>query len=164
MAERIKHSFGQTYINQGSKLSVNEGKYAIDYMRMFYLFDIIPFGAVRMTKSDKWKVNPNHPDPKKRQRLSVQRYFAFKNRLVEQATKMGYELGISLDIVFLIPMPDGWSEKKKDKMNGMPHQTKPDADNLIKGVKDSLKKDDSDVFWEKTQKYWATTGSIIIYG
>ncbi len=163
MAERIKNSFGQTHIHQGKEMVISEGKYQIDYSRKFYLFDIIPMGAVRMTKSDKWKINPNHFDPKKRQRLSVQRYFNFKNILVIQALQMGYQLGKWIDAVYLIPMPDGWSEKKKDRMNGMPHETKPDTDNITKGIKDALKKDDSDVFWEKAQKYWATTGSIIIY-
>ena len=45
------------------------------------VFDIVPFPAPRMTKSDKWKTNPNHPDPLKRQRVPVTKYFAFKNKI-----------------------------------------------------------------------------------
>ena len=121
-------------------------------------------GAVRMTVSDKWKTNPNHIDPKKRQRKAVGQYFAFKNVLALQANLMKYSLGTILDIVFFIPMPDSWSNKKKEKMNGLPCKAKPDTDNLVKAVKDTLKKEDSDVWWEKAEKRWAYKGSIIIYG
>ena len=60
-------------------------------------------------------------------------------------------------------MPDTWSKSKKVKMNGMPHKQKPDTDNLVKSVKDTLKKEDSDVWWEKAEKRWAYKGSIIIF-
>ena len=164
MIERKKSSFGTCHYNKGGKLEIKEDKFALDHTREFYLFDIIPMGAVRMTISDKWKTNPNHVDPKKRQRKAVCQYFNFKNVLTIQAIQMGYKLGKCLEAVYFIPMPDSWSNKKKEKMNGMPHESKPDTDNITKGVKDALKKDDSDVWWEKAEKRWAFKGSIIIYG
>lgn len=163
MIERKRSSFGQCHFNKGGKIELKEEMYKLDHSRQFYLFDIIPMGAVRMTVSDKWKTNPNHIDPKKRQRKVVQRYFSFKNALVEQALKMKYELGCYLDAVYFIPMPDSWSNKKKDKFNGMPCKSKPDTDNITKGIKDALKKEDSDVWWEKAEKRWAFKGSIIIF-
>ena len=54
-------------------------------------------------------------------------------------------------------------KKKKEQMNGLPHKQKPDTDNLVKSVKDSLLKDDSVVWWEKAEKRWAYKGSIIIF-
>jgi Holliday junction resolvase RusA-like endonuclease len=61
-------------------------------------------------------------------------------------------------------MPNSWSEKKKAKMNGFHHEVKPDTDNITKAVKDTLKKSDSEVWWEKAEKRWAYRGSILIFG
>jgi len=160
---RIKNSFGSNHKNEGRVFLPDENKYELDYSREFYLFDVIPMGAVRMTQSDRWKLNPNHIDPKKRQRKSVAAYFAFKLDLQLQAKKMGYELGEYLDAVYLIPMPNSWSEKKKDKMNGLPCKVRPDIDNLCKIVVDSLKSEDGDVWIIKSEKRWAYKGSIIIF-
>ena len=91
MKERVKSTCGKYIYNSGTKTEINFIKYEIDYNRDFYLFDIIPMGAVRMTKSDTWKLNPNHADPKKRQRKSVTKYFEFKNNIKFQAEKMNIE-------------------------------------------------------------------------
>jgi Holliday junction resolvase RusA-like endonuclease len=160
---RVKNSFGQWHINQGTALCISSERYQIDYSRRFYLFDVIPVGAVRMTQSDRWKTNPNHTDPKKRQRKAVTQYFNFKNSLTLQANLMGFELGQCFDAVFLMPMPDSWSAKKKERMNGMPCEVKPDTDNITKAIKDALRKNDSDIWYEKAEKRWAYKGSIIIY-
>lgn len=160
---RIKNSFGKCHVNEGTALYISSEKYQIDYSRRFYLFDVIPVGAVRMTQSDRWKTNPNHPDPNKRQRKSVTQYFNFKNTLVWQAKEMGFELSKCFDAVFLIPMPDSWSGKKKERMNGMPCEVKPDIDNCIKGFFDALRENDSDIWYSKSEKRWAYKGSIIIY-
>lgn len=161
--ERKRNSFGKCHYNRGGKIELKEERYVLDNTREFYLFDVIPMGAVRMTKSDTWKTNPNHVDPKKRQRKSVEQYFNFKNTLRVQAIQMGFFLGKYLEAVYFIPMPDSWSNKKKEKMNGMPHESKPDTDNITKAVKDALKKNDSDVWWEKAEKRWSYKGSIIIF-
>jgi len=160
---RIKNSFGKCHVNDGTALDISSEKYQIDYSRRFYLFDVIPVGAVRMTQSDRWKTNPNHPDPKKRQRKAVTQYFNFKNTILWQAKEMNFELGQCFDAVYLLPMPDSWSGKKKERMNGMPCEVKPDTDNITKGIKDALRKNDSDIWYEKAEKRWAYKGSIIIY-
>ena len=161
---RIKNSFGTCHVHEGELKCFSEEKYEIDYTRKFYLFDIIPMGAVRMTQSDKWKTNPNHLDPNKRQRKCVAEYFAWKNLISLQANQMNYELKDTLDAVYLVPMPNSWSEKKKQRMNGLPCKVKPDTDNITKAVKDALKKQDSEVWYEKAEKRWAFKGSILIYG
>ena len=163
MAKRLVQSLGKHHFNDGEPTTINSGKYEVERKRRYYIFDVVPMGAVRMTKSDKWKTNPNHVDPLKRQRGSVTKYWAFKNTLVAQANLMNFKLGKCLDAVYCIPMPNSWSNKKKDSMNGMPCESKPDTDNITKGVKDALLKDDSSVWWEKAEKRWAYTGSIIIY-
>lgn len=160
---RIKTSFGKCHLNEGTPNDVSREKYIVDYTRRFYLFDIIPIGAPRLTQSDKWKTNPNHPDPNKRQRKAVTQYFAFKTLLQLQANQMQFELGQILDALYLIPMPNSWSNKKKERMNGMPCEVKPDTDNITKAIKDTLRKNDSDIWYEKAEKRWAYHGSIIIF-
>lgn len=164
MAERVRNSFGTCHVNKGTCLNLDSNaKYVLDHSRTYYLFDVIPMGAVRMTQSDTWKTNPNHTDPNKRQRKVVGQYFNFKNTLVWLAKSMQFELKDYLDAVYLIPMPNTWSKKKKEEMNGLPCKTKPDTDNITKAIKDALKKEDSDVWYEKAEKRWAYKGSIIIF-
>lgn len=150
-------------VNDGSVNTYNSDKYVLDYTRKFFVLNVTPMGAVRMTQSDRWKTNPNHTDPRKRQRGAVQRYFAFKTQLLLEAKKVGYELGECLDMVYLIPMPKSWSNKKKEKMNGLPCKSKPDTDNITKAIKDTLRKEDNDIWYEKAEKRWAFNGSIIVF-
>lgn len=160
---RIKNSFGQFHIHEGNPIEINEEKYKIDYSRKFYLFDIIPTSAPRMSQSDKWKTNPNHQDPKKRQREVVTKYFAFKDNLRWQAKQMNYEFKNYLDIVFIVPIPNSFSEKKKERLNGTPVKTKPDIDNYVKAFMDSLKSEDGDVWFIKAIKVYGFKGSILVY-
>lgn len=160
---RVKSSFGKMHFNDGSALEISKDRYVLDYTRRFYIFDLIPIGAPRMTQSDKWKLNPNHPDPLKRQRKSVTQYFAFKTLLQLQSKQLNFQLGNALDAVYLIPMPNSWSNKKKERMNGLPCEVKPDTDNITKAIKDTLRKNDSDIWYEKAEKRWAYHGSIIIF-
>jgi Holliday junction resolvase RusA-like endonuclease len=164
MAKRVQNSFGKCHHNKGTCVEVRgDLRYVLDNTREFYLFDVVPVGAVRMTKRDRIFTNPNHIDPLKRQRPAVTKYFAFKNTLTAQALEMGYELGKWLEAVYLIPMPESWSNKKKEKMNGLPCESKPDTDNITKAIKDAMLKNDSAVWWEKAEKRWAYRGSIIIF-
>lgn len=131
--------------------------------RKYYVFLVNPMGAVRMTQSDRWKTNPNHQDPKKRQRDSVRRYFKYKSDLQLQAKNMKYAMGDTLEAVFFLPMPKSWSAKKKLSMEGQPCKVKPDLDNITKGIKDALLLNDSNVWFEKVEKRWSYEGCILIY-
>ncbi len=161
---RIRNSFGTNFINEGKKLFLDENEpYILDRTRQFYLFDIVPISAPRMTQSDKWRLNPEHPDINKRQRIVVTKYFAYKNDLLTQAKKMNYEIKSVLDVLFIIPMPNSWSEKEKKKMNGLPCKVKPDTDNLVKAIKDTFCKNDSHIWKEISEKRWGFRGSVIIF-
>jgi len=164
MAKRVQNSLGKYFHNKGVKMDIKHKKYDLDRSRDFYVFDVVPVGAVRMTQRDRMFTNPNHKDPLKRQRPAVTKYFDFKNKLTAQATEMGFELKKVMEGVYLIPMPDSWSEKKKKTMNGTPCESVPDCDNITKAIKDTFRKNDSDVWWEKAEKYWAYRGSIILFG
>lgn len=167
---RVKESFGACHINTPrNQLEIDsnptriELEYEIDYARKFFLFDVVPIGAVRMTQSDKWKTNPNHTDPQKRQREAVARYFDFKNKVRQQAHKMNYKMSGILEIVFLVPMPNSWSEKKKSRHNKHPVITRPDIDNYIKSFMDALEIEDGFVWKVIAEKRHAFKGSILVY-
>lgn len=129
----------------------------------FYFFDVNPCPAPRMTRSDKWKVNPNHSNPEKRQREPVRKYFSFRDAIRLQANLMNFVMQPELDALFLVPMPDSWTKKKKEEMNYKPCQSKPDLDNLTKALKDALCKEDNFVYKESTEKLWSYYGAVIIY-
>jgi Holliday junction resolvase RusA-like endonuclease len=164
MKPRVKKSFGKYHINEGKSMCIPQDEpYKVDYDRQFYLFDIVPCAAPRMTQSDKWKTNPNHPDPRKRQRVAVERYFKFRDNIKTQSNLMKFELPDCFEVVFFVPMPDSWSQKKKERMNGLPCMVRPDTDNYVKAIKDSFKKEDNSVWMENAQKRYAYRGSILIY-
>ncbi len=158
-----KESLGQTWTNNNAFKPPPETHFELDYSRKIYIFDLVPVGAVRMTQSDKWKTNPNHADPNKRQRAEVTKYFSFKTNLKQQAKMLNYELGDTLEIVFLVPMPKSWSNKKKEKMNKLPVKTRPDLDNYEKAFMDSLSNEDGNVWKINSEKRHAYQGSIIVY-
>jgi Holliday junction resolvase RusA-like endonuclease len=126
------------------------------------MIDVCPMGAVRMSKSDTWKTDPLHPNPLKRQRQVVARYFAYKNKVVETCNKLNYTLGNTLNITFYLPMPESWSNKKKSAFLHQPHKSKPDLDNLIKAFMDSMKKSDSDIYQITAEKRYDYQGYIIV--
>jgi Holliday junction resolvase RusA-like endonuclease len=128
-----------------------------------FVFDITPCPAPRMTRRDKIFTNPNHPNPKKRQRECVRKYFSFKNEVIWTAKSKKYVLQDELNILFFIPMPETWSQKKKDEMNLKPHKQKPDCDNLTKAWLDSFGEDDSFVWNIHAIKRWGFKGQIIVF-
>lgn len=157
-------SIGKSIHHPGKKTENQlDEKFVLDNSREYYLLDVIPFGAVRMTKRDRIFLNPNHPDPKKRQRQAVADYFEFKTQLMYCAYETQYKLDEVPELVFFIPMPQSWSDKKKVKMNGTKHEVKPDIDNLVKGFFDALTKNDGNIWKINAKKYWAHKGSILIY-
>lgn len=116
-----------------------------------YVFIIEPNTKPRQTRSDKWKKRP-----------CVLQYRAFADELRKQAKEMGYSLGETLNVDFIVAMPDSWSKKKKDEMNGTPHRQTPDVDNFLKAVFDSLAKQDKTVWRVEASKTWGHGGAIII--
>lgn len=164
MPIKYQSSVGSYYFNDKPEALYPEEKYKIDYSRRFYMFDVIPMAKPRMTQSDKWKVNPHHPDPKKRQRKPVTEYFAFKNILTHQINKLGFKPTDVFEAVFFVPMPSTWSDKKRKRMVGLPCKTRPDADNYIKAFLDCTMKEDGTVYrFKDVIKIYSYTGCILIY-
>jgi len=151
-----------------SKDSISEPKKFSDllsslgYDKVRHIFFIDPMGAVRMTRSDVWKTDPNHKNPKQRQRKAVSKYFAFKNKFTYLCKNANYKLENELNILFVIPMANSWSKKKKQEYLYTKHQQKPDLDNLCKAEMDSFGIDDSAVWKITATKVWGNQGLIII--
>jgi Holliday junction resolvase RusA-like endonuclease len=121
-------------------------------MTNYFSMLIDPVTKPRQTRSDKWK---------KRDCVVRYRQFADKLRLCANIAK--FELADSFEIRFNIAMPKSASKKKSNELLNMPHQQKPDIDNLLKAVMDALKKDgDQSVYSVMAVKYWSMVGSIEI--
>lgn len=119
-------------------------------------FNVVPMPAPRMTQRDQWANCRSK---------RTQDYFDYKDALWREAKRSGFVLGNVLPmIVFCLPMPKSWSKKKKAAMYGQPHQSKGDTDNLIKGFKDALAKEDKHVWkYMGAEKRWSDEGKIILY-
>lgn len=109
---------------------------------------VVPVGKPRMTQRDRWKKRP-----------AVMRYRAFCDELRLFVKSLPDEVVID----FYLPMPKSWSEAKRRRMDGKPHQQKPDADNLIKAAIDAVCEEDKQVWSIHARKFWATEGYIVLH-
>lgn len=116
---------------------------------MIYL-ELDPVAKPRMTQADRWK-----------KRSCVLKYYNFKDKLIELCKEKSYVQGDRLEVVFHIKMPGSWTNKKQLEMLGTPHQSRPDIDNMVKAIMDSLCEEDSHIFDVKATKLWAVKGGII---
>ena len=110
------------------------------------LYRIDPVAKPRMTARDKWK-----------QRPAVIKYRTFCDlaRLLKIKVPAA-----GAHIVFHVPMPRSWSQKKQNQLDCQPHQQRPDVDNYLKALLDALFEEDSHVHDIRVSKIWALTGAI----
>lgn len=111
---------------------------------MKMIIEVLPVPKPRMTRRDKW-LNPPRP--------AVAQYRAFCDEL-HYAVGSDFELPDKFDIVFYLPCPRTWSQKKREKMHGKPHQQTPDRDNLLKAFQDALLKSDAHIYDGRVGKFW----------
>ena len=109
------------------------------------MYPIVPCPAPRMTRRDKWAGRP-----------CVQRYFAFRDEI----RLHGVTIPDRAWLVFVIPMPKSWSEKRRAEMDGKPHTVRPDADNLAKACGDAVFSEDSHIWDLRATKIWGQSGAI----
>jgi len=114
-------------------------------------FEITPVPACRQNRADRW-----------RKREVVLRYRAYSDALREACLEKAFVLGEQIYMEFHFPMAKSWSQKKRDKMLGTPHRQRPDTDNVVKGIQDSLLAEDCKVWHIEAKKFWAKTGYIIL--
>lgn len=119
-----------------------------------YDIPVNPNTKPRMTKRDKWKHRP-----------CVDQYYGFKDQIKLHANLLGLQtLPDSIEsLIFVIQMPESWSEVKKMKHDRMPHKQKPDCDNFLKALMDSLCKEDKSIWhFGLLEKRWGRTGKILL--
>ena len=117
-----------------------------------FTIHVPPCSAPRQVRSDAWK-------PSK----AVLRYRAWKDKVRPLLAAHGWELGDTLNIHFVIPMPKSWSKKKRELMDGFPHQQRSDIDNFLKAIMDLPGEDDGHVHTIYAKKTWGVDGSFTIY-
>ena len=89
----------------------------------------------------------------------MQRYFDFRAEV--ERLKIKVDNGDS--IKFILPMPESWSKKKKDRMDGTGHKQTPDLDNLLKALLDAIMTQDKGIYClNKLEKVWGRAGRIMI--
>jgi len=129
-------------------------------MKLLLHLPLDPKAKPRMTSSDRWKTEGN-PDPKKRRRRCVSRYFAYRDA-VRLLARGWTPPECDYWIVFTIPAPYSMSKKKRAERIGRPHQQTPDKDNLEKAFLDCFG-DDAHIWDGRVSKVWGDTGSIDVY-
>jgi len=121
---------------------------------------VVPMGAVRMTGRGKY-IKPN-----------AQRYLTYKKliqmHVISQVKRMELLTGpLEVTVWFTMPIPQSWSQKKKRESIGEWHCKKPDIDNLVKGLFDSLNgliwTDDNQVAVVKSYKLYGESPQIEVY-
>jgi len=98
----------------------------------------------------------------------AKRYYAYCDALRWTAAQHRYTPGNSLTLSFVIPMPKSWGKKKKQEMDGKPHQQRPDLSNLVKAFEDALLPEssggDSAIYeYCHVKKIWGIEGKILIH-
>lgn len=114
-------------------------------------YPIVPCPKPRMTQRDRWAKRP-----------PVMRYRAFCDEIALHRVKLPTE---GARVTFVIPMPKSWSRRKRERMNGAPHQQRPDVSNTLKALEDAVYGEDAHIWhYAEVKKVWGETGCIIIEG
>jgi len=103
-----------------------------------------------MTRADTWKKRP-----------CVVKYWSYKDELRRLIEENNIEIDKEIYLEFHIPMPKSWSKKKKLLLNNQPHEQRPDIDNIMKGVMDSLFQEDSHIHTIYAKKIWSNEPGIL---
>lgn len=102
-------------------------------------------GAVRSNKNSIY-----NPQVKK----ALERYYEWKAKVSECAPDDLCDYIHKIELIIYLPMPAKWTKKKKQIFAGKPHIQKPDGDNCLKGILDSLTKEDKYCSHSKVEKFY----------
>lgn len=131
------------------------GKTGAKFLMLKLFIPLPPMGAVRTTQKQKYV------DERAKKYFTYKHHIAF---LTKQHLKVPTKNPVLVDLTFYMPIPNSWSKKKKEYYNGKIHKSKPDIDNLIKGVFDSLNKiawkDDNQVYEVHSKKTYSYNPGI----
>ena len=99
-------------------------------------------GKPRMTQRDKFAKRP-----------CVLTYRAYSDELRLKVGRIPDNI-VGVSWVAYFAMPKSWSQEEKDKHRGELHQSKPDRDNVDKGILDTFINQDSVVAFGSLTKLW----------
>lgn len=115
---------------------------------MIRVYPITPVPAPRQVARDKF--NPS---------ASVQRYRAFRDECRLRHVQLPRPFH---HVIFILPMSRSWSGKERLRLMGMPHEMRPDRDNLEKALLDAVYGEDCQVWDGRATKLWGPQGMIIV--
>lgn len=100
----------------------------------------------------------------KNRRRSLRKYYDYKSALRHEAARCNFNVPQdNFWLKFFVPMPQSWSQKKKNEMCFELHRNKSDIDNLCKAFFDSLVPKDQVISDYRATKWWYDgTGHIEI--
>ena len=123
-----------------------------------YILNITPQTNVRATQGDKifFRIPREKLYKSGLARLQrLEKYNEYKIDLRAEALKQQFELPEQgAFIKFFIPMPKTWRKFKREAMHFKLHQSKPDIDNLLKAMFDSLFAEDKSIAHFEAAKFW----------
>lgn len=90
-----------------------------------------------------------------KRKMQLEKYNKYKDALKLEALRVSFEIPLSnIWIKFYMPMPKGWSTKKRKAMNFEAKKSMPDLSNLTKAFEDGLLKQDNAIWDYRVSKYW----------
>lgn len=127
-------------------------------MQKKIILSITPQTNVRATQGDRvfFRIPRDKLRPAGLKRLKrLERYNEYKIALLALAKEKGFSISPQgCSFRFYIPMPKTWSKKKRSIMHFKLHQQKPDIDNLMKAVFDSMLSEDKGIAHFEAVKFW----------
>ena len=126
--------------------------------KKIYRFDLNPQSAIRVNQGDSifFRIPRDKLHPSGLKRLKrLERSNKYADDLRTLAKINGFTVPIAgATIRFYFPCPKTWTKKKKRQYHGQPMLSKPDLDNCIKKIWDSLCIEDKHVAHVEASKQW----------
>jgi Holliday junction resolvase RusA-like endonuclease len=112
------------------------------------VYPIAGMGAVRQVARDRF--NPSD---------AVKRYRSYRDEVRLRGVEVPTEF---FHLVFVLGMPASWSKRKRAEHVGQPHRSKPDKDNLEKGITDAIFGEDKGLWDGRVTKLWGERPFLIV--
>lgn len=126
--------------------------------KLTYRLEISPQTHVRATQGDKvfFRIPRTNLRPEGLKRLlRLERYNQYKQDLSALSKQKGFTFPCQgAHVKFFVPVPRSWSKKKKAQYHLKLHLGKPDVDNMLKAVLDSLFSEDKHIADVRVTKFW----------
>ena len=123
-----------------------------------FILEITPQTHVRATQGDRifFRIPRDKLRPAGLKRLlRLERYNDYKLAISALAKQKKLDFpNYGASIKFFIPVPKTWKKYKKEQMHLRFHMGRPDIDNMIKGVFDSLFSEDKHIAHFEAAKFW----------